>query len=69
MIFKIQVPVFTTLATPVALIYNEDRSIEVTVEVTDELLEFMDGELKLFAEGRVEDGIFNIDSLAPWQDW
>ena len=40
MIVKVQIPLETTTEDPPpAMVYNEDRSFEVFMEITDELLE------------------------------
>lgn len=68
-IYKVQMPIETNMTQPMALVYNEMRSVDVTMPVTDSLLRFMAGSVKKFIRGRIEDGNIVIDSEVPWQDW
>jgi hypothetical protein len=70
-IFKVQVPIATNEPEPQALIYNEDRSKEFWMPLTQQILDFMDGEFKKFVYGSVDykHNTFTIDSDAPWQEW
>lgn len=74
MIVKVQVPLNADY--PWALVYNEDRSFECQLPITEELLLIMHGEPKAFFEAHTEpdpeseNGVrLHIDDHAPWQEW
>jgi hypothetical protein len=50
MIVKVQLPIASTEDEDWALVYNEDRSVQFRIRVTDELVQDMDGEPKAFFE-------------------
>ncbi len=68
-IFKVQVPVVTTEPVPLALIYNQARTVEFLTPVTPDLETRMQGRLKAFFYGAEVAGIFAWGDEAPWQDW
>ena len=59
-IVKIQRPIVTNEVNPQALVYNEDRSILLTVPYSDVEELFEDGELKIYVQVHVENGELNI---------
>lgn len=67
-IVKIQIPIFTN-AMAEALIYNEDRSIEVTLPITKDLRKIMKKRPKAYFYAEVKNKLLHIDTEAPWQDW
>ncbi len=70
-IYKVQVPLASSEKSPPALVYDEQRKKQIFMPVTDELLEFMDGEPKKFVFGAVnrKTDNFEIHKEAPWQRW
>ena len=75
-IVKVQLPLVTT-GEPAVLVYNEDRSIEESFILTEELMEEFD-DVKEFwyahTEPDAESGIdgavqVHLDERAPWQEW
>lgn len=71
MIVKVQVPLATNEKKPLALVYNEDRSIQFQMPVSAELLDKMEGRPKAFFRGvyNEEEQTFGLHEEAPWQDW
>jgi hypothetical protein len=74
MIVKIQIPIMTTAEVPMALIYNEDRSIEVEVPASEVKQLFREGEFKVYAHAEDKLGGDDgkkliITELAPNQSW
>lgn len=68
-IFKVQMPIWS-YPEPMLLIYNEDQSIMEHLPVTEEIRDTMNGELKAYFWGKLrEDGMLEIEEIAPWQDW
>lgn len=67
-IVKIQLPLVST-GCPMALIYNESRTIEKIVPVNDDLERRMDGQNKTYFQAYLEDGQLELISPAPWQNW
>lgn len=68
-IVKVQIPLATTEARPLALAYNVDRSILTYFPVDRELKAKMRGEPKAFFKARVVNTILHIDKPAEWQEW
>ncbi len=73
-IFKVQIPIGSNEDEPVAIVYNEDRSKDFALEITDELLDLMYDEIgmpifKQFFYGSDDGETFNLDDVAPWQEW
>lgn len=52
-----------------ALVYNEDRSYEVHVPVTEPLEAMMRGRPKVFFHALMLHDELLITQEAPWQDW
>jgi hypothetical protein len=69
MIVKVQIPLATSGPISEALIYDESRTIEALLPVTDDLLEAMDGQPKAFFYAHMEGTNLLIDGPAPWQEW
>jgi len=71
MIVKVQIPLAGSDAQAMgeALIYNEGRTIEALLPITDDLLEAMDGEPKAFFYAHMEGTNLLLDGPAPWQEW
>lgn len=69
MIVKVQIPLATNAPTPMALIYNEDRSVEYQTPVTRDLRRKMKGQWKTFMHAELVDTILHLGKMAPWQDW
>jgi len=71
MIVKVQLPIISTVKKPLAIVYNKDRSYNVLMEITEDLLLSMNGKLKefFFAEYDKENNNTVLDRVAPWQDW
>jgi hypothetical protein len=67
-IFKIQLPISSNEAEPMALIYNKDRSEEMLLEAS-KVAPAVAGELKSFWYGLIEGKTLVILTKAPWQDW
>lgn len=67
-IVKIQLPLVST-GCPMALIYNESRTIEEIVPVNADLERRMDGQNKAYFQANLEDGQLELISPAPWQNW
>jgi hypothetical protein len=71
MIVKVQLPLMTDEEVPQALIYNEDRSVQFQVPVTDHILKGMDGRFKRYFEAARDEQYVNIMFHRPVedQDW
>jgi hypothetical protein len=70
MILKVQVSIFSTHGTAMALIYNEDRSFVLEFRASERLLKKMGDEPKRFFEAEVsQDGGVSLISLAPDPGW
>lgn len=71
MIVKVQIPLSGSdpQAMSAAFIYDEARTIEALLPITDDLLEAMDGEYKAFFHAHLEGTNLFIDGRAPWQEW
>lgn len=71
MIVKIQTPLSSNVPRKewVALVYNEDRSKEFDIAISDELVQAMKGRPKVFFSVHFEGVNMIIDSEAPWQNW
>ena len=69
-IFKIQVPQFSSDGDAQAYIYNKDKSQKVFIPVTKGLLEFMDGEPKVYVYGYLgTDKLLHISEEVEEQVW
>ena len=67
-IFKIQIPLGGDASN--ALIYNESRSSQGLILITEELKKSMSGEhKKFFYAAHEKDGELKIWKEAPWQGW
>lgn len=79
MVFKLQRPLMTTEKEPHVLIYNEDRSVEGFLPMTEEVFNLfpesnVDGwaeQYKIFVKGMFdrETGNVDITEITEWQDW
>lgn len=69
-IVKVQVPISTNEEVPQALIYNRDRSIQVMIPVTPELVEKMGASrLKTYHRSEFIDGHLIIHERVADQNW
>lgn len=68
-IVKVQIPLLTFGGEGEALFYNEDQSVHCMFPVTEELLEWMEGEPKKFFYFHISKKHIVLDEEAPWQDW
>lgn len=55
-------------------VYNKNRSVMAILPVTEEIKEFMNGELKKFAYAKYQNPkakytLLEILGEAPWQNW
>lgn len=71
MIVKVQIPLATNSKEALALVYNKDRSYEVFMEITDELLKSMGREYKKFFYAHYDrkNNLTVLDREALWQEW
>lgn len=71
MIVKVQIPLKSLLKFPKAMVYNQDRTFDVFMEITDELLKVMGDEVKMFFHADYDGETHNtiLGNVAPWQDW
>jgi len=70
MIVKVQLPIsWTPEEKPMALVYNEDGSIYVQIDITPELRAEMNGSVKQFFEADCDGKTIRFKAPAPWQDW
>ena len=60
MIVKIQLPLMTTMDHPMALIYNNDRSFQEQIPVTQELKDAMDGDVKAYFRVEIKEGDLHL---------
>lgn len=69
-IFKIQIPIQSSMENAPALVYNEDRSTEIMIAVTDEIRKVCGENKKAYVNATiVNDNSILIVNKAPWQDW
>jgi len=75
-IVKVQTPVVTSEPHPMALVYNEDRSIFDQFPITAQLLKILKGELKSYwfadlVPDPQKPKAFQVSIVkkAPWQEW
>lgn len=71
-IVKIQLPLVTNEKVPMALVYNEDRSFEMMLKMSDiDLIvrHCFDGKMKQYFLVQVTGDEMSIHDVAPWQDW
>lgn len=69
MILKIQRPIVTTEPAPLMLIYNQDRSIDETLPMTEELFSLFGDEYKLYIEAEIVEGVMQIQRVVEEQSW
>lgn len=69
MIVKIQRPVVTNEPVPLALFYNEDRSLFTQQPFENVEPLFKEGELKIYVEAEVVGTLLMIDHRVEDQDW
>lgn len=68
-IVKVQVPMATN-ETPMALIYNKDRSFQATAPINADIKRQMRGRFKAFFYAMVKGKDFYLgENEAPWQEW
>lgn len=69
--WKLQLPLFTSIAVPECLIYNEDRSSVGQLPVTPEIEAlFPRGIVKIFVRGTMDKwGVVDIKERVPDEDW
>lgn len=72
MIVKVQVPLASNIPRDEwrALIYNRDRSFEMEMPITDDIITYLKGRPKAYFHINLREGnpLF-IESEAPWQNW
>lgn len=69
-IFKIQLPIETSLLEPIALIHNEDNSCKGMIPVTQDIKDVMeDSKKKFFYAHILPDGMVELLGPAPDQEW
>lgn len=68
-ILKIQRPLNSQA--PVILVYSKNRTIEATIEISKEEMDFMfsDGKVKIYANAALIQGIIHIYNPVPDQPW
>ncbi len=69
--YKIQLPLFTTASTPMALVYNRDRSRMGEIPITDEVKSLFPPDVyKIFIEGNFDprDGTLDVHVIHPDPD-
>lgn len=69
MIVKVQTPLASTSKEPKALVYNEDRSLIMELDITKRLTTQMEGTAKKFFHAEVTDDAIVIGLPAPYQEW
>jgi len=55
MIVKVQIPLASSEPEPMALVYNEDRSVEMRIPIDIGLEVWMEGRAKAFFEAEIEE--------------
>jgi hypothetical protein len=70
-VVKVQLPLASSEKTPMALVYNEDKTLLVTIAVTQELIAKFRGKLKIYANAsydRESEKLNLLEVLAdqPW---
>lgn len=68
MIVKVQVPLATNTA-PQALVYNEDRTVELFIPISNGLKAIMRGRPKVYFYAEVRKKLLHINEEAPRQEW
>lgn len=68
MILKVQLPLGGT-ATRKVLIYNEDRTLEWQLPMTDAFVAMVGNRAKSFWHAKVIMGLPSFDKEAEWQTW
>ncbi len=70
-IFKVQLPVTSNVQdrVPMALIYNQDRSVSIMLPVDRNISNFMNGAYKKFFLGIIDRERIEIFNEESWQDW
>ena len=77
-IYKIQLPLSSNVSNPKGLAYSKKQDLMIEIPVTEELKKFFQdngGEhcFKLYVYAQLdlskENNVFNIDRIAPEQDW
>lgn len=69
MIVKVQFPLASNEPQPLALIYNQDRSVCVQIPITDPLRARMGGRKKRFFHAEVSDFGVEIGDAVPEESW
>jgi hypothetical protein len=69
MIVKVQLPLASSEVHPKALVYDETRTIEVQVPITDALRKRMDGSPKRFFEAEVKAGALALGREVEDPGW
>lgn len=69
-ICKLQRPLWSTEDKPKILVYNEDKSLFMEVNMTPELIDNVFGdEFKVFKECKLKGETLEIGATVEWQDW
>ena len=71
LIVKVQIPLATNEAEPLAYVYNRDRDYKMFMQITPDLIEAMRGTPKKFfhAHYDLENNDTVLGKEAPWQSW
>jgi hypothetical protein len=70
MIVKVQLPLASNAPKPECLVYNEDRSVEAMLPVTNEVVDlFGADEVKAFFYATLKGDNIELQGRAPWQIW
>lgn len=69
MIVKVQISQFTSHGNLRVLVYNEDRTIQWEDGADSEVLDFVQGRPKVYAEAHMEGTIIVLDKIVEDQDW
>jgi hypothetical protein len=70
LIVKVQISLFTTETTRQMLVYDRRKSVVFQGDVTQEVLDEMEGDPKAFFHAtHRRDGAIELHRRAPWQEW
>ena len=68
-IVKIQIPFRTEGCESMALIYTEDRSLDMLAPINEDLTKAMDGEMRAFFSARIVGDQFEVIEKLEEQGW
>lgn len=70
MIVKVQLSLFSSSETRIVLVYNKNRKYLWEGEVTKEIEQVMNGQVKAFFYAKInKENKFELIGKAPWQTW